>query len=146
MLEKIRQQGLDRYIEQFRDIRSVTGVVFVVIVLLVSWSGVKAIQANYNLQKQISELRQEVAVSQLKDTNLQLENEYYNTSQYLDLAARQNFGLGQPGEKELIVPRSVALANAGKLVKSTTDQATKKQPFYQRNFEAWMNFFLHRQQ
>lgn len=151
MLEKINEKLKDYqrspYVQQFRDVRAVGLAVFGVIVLLISWSGVKAIQTNYDLQKQISQLTQENQVQQLENNNLKLQNEYYNTNQYLELAARQNFGLGRPGETELIVPKSVALAHTVNLGSDQSQaKASSKQPFYQRNFESWMNFFLHREQ
>lgn len=134
------------YILSLRDIRNVGLLVFVVIVLLISWSGIKTIQANYTLQKQIAELKQENQVQSLQNTNLQLQNQYYGTDQYLDVTARQNLGLGSPGETELLVPKSVALAHTVKQPDATAAEAkSAHQPFWQRNFEAWMNFFLHRQ-
>jgi cell division protein FtsB len=146
MFEKIKTYQDHPYLQQFRDIRAVGLAMFAVVVLLISWSGVKVIQTNYTLQKQISQLQQENQVQQLKDNNLKLQNEYFNTNQYLELAARQNFGLGAPGETELIVPRSVALKHVAALSTGDTKHAaSSKRPFYQRNFEAWMNFFLHRQ-
>lgn len=146
MLEKIKQYRNHPYIEQFQDIRAVGMAIFGVIVLLVSWSGAKAIQTNYDLQKQISQLQQENQVQQLENNNLRLQNEYLNTNQYLELAARQNFGLGQPGETELLVPKRVALAHTVNLSNQQSQpRASSKQPTYQRNFEAWVNFLLHRQ-
>lgn len=148
MSEKLSnyRHKLTNYLAGLKDIRNVGLLAFVVIVLLTSWSGVKAIQANYNLQKQISELRQENQVGNLENKNLQLQNQYLTTDQYLDITARQNFGLGLPGETELLVPDSVAMAHT---VKQPTDSSAKssvpKQAFWQRNFEAWMDFFLHRQ-
>lgn len=145
--EKLKNYQNHPYVQQFRDMRAVGLAVFGVIVLLTSWSGAKAIQTNYDLQKQISQLQQENQVQQLENNNLQLQNEYYSTNQYLELAARQNFGLGKPGEKELIVPKSVALAHTVNLGGGQNQaKASSKQPFYQRNLEAWMSFFLHRQQ
>lgn len=135
------------FVRQLRDVRFAGQVLFVIIVLLISWSGVKAIDTNYGLQKQISALQQQNHVQQLENNNLQLQNEYYNTNQYLELSARQNFGLANPGETELIVPQDVADAYAVQLptTKSTTDKPSDKLPTYQRNFEDWVNFFLHRQ-
>jgi cell division protein FtsB len=148
MLEKLKNyQQYRSYLAQFRDVRAIGLLMFLVIVLLMSWSGVKVIQSNYELQKQISKLEQQNQVQQLENTNLKLQNDYFNTDQYLELAARQNFGLGSAGETELIVPKSVALAHTVKQAKpDDKSAASSKQPFYQRNFEAWMNFFLHREQ
>jgi cell division protein FtsB len=145
---KLYQQNVMAYGANLRDARTVGLGMFLVIVLLISWSGVKAIDTNYALQKQISEIDQKVQVQKLTNNNLRLQNEYFNTPQYLELAARQNFGLAAPGETELLVPASVALAHTITLPDAEQTQTAKtkaKQPAYQRNFQAWMNFFLHRQ-
>ena len=97
-------------VNRLRDIRFAGQVLFVLVVLLVSWSGVTAIDSNYSLEKQISTLQQQNTVQALENNNLKLQNQYYNSNQYLELSARQNFGLAAPGETELIVPQNVALS------------------------------------
>lgn len=148
MQQKLKQyeQFAVRFVGRLQDVKFAGQVLFVIIVLLISWSGVKAIQTNYELQKQISELRQQNQVKQLTNNNLALENGYYNTRTYLDLSARQNFGLAAPGEKEIVVPGPVALNYVTQLPEpKKAEQPSDKQPLYQRNVEAWVNFFLHRQ-
>jgi len=114
---------------------------------MVTWSGAKVIQTNYDLQKQISQLQQENQVRQLANTNLKLENQYFNTNQYLELKARQDFGLGASGEKLIMVPKEVALGyTTDQTVGAEVPTPSSKQPQYQKNFEAWVNFFLHREQ
>jgi len=132
---------------RLRDVKFAGMIGFVVVVLLVSWSGVKAIQSNYDLQKQIAGIKQQNQVQALSDDNLKLENEYYDTDTYLELSARQNFGLAAAGEKEVLVPKDAALKYTVDLpkVSTTADTPATKQPKSQRNFEAWVNFFLHRQ-
>lgn len=142
-LEKISD-----YILQFRDVRAVGLLLFLVVVLLISWSGVKVIETNYSLQRDISRLEQETQVQLLTNTNLKLQNEYFETNQYLELAARQDFGLAAPGETVLNIPKDVALAHTVDLPNSEQQEVKKtqaKQPAYQRNFQAWINFLLHRQ-
>jgi cell division protein FtsL len=134
------------YIRRFNDIRFAGQVLFVVIILLVSWSGIKSIQTNYGLQKQISALDQQNNVQRLENNNLALQNQYFKSRQYLELAARQNFGLALPGEKEIIVPTSVALANTTDLpVESVTQDKPSQPPAFQKHIQAWRDFFLHRQ-
>jgi cell division protein FtsB len=129
-----------------RDPKNVGLVVFLIIVLLISWSGVKALQTNYNLQKQISLLKQQNDVDQLQNINQQLQNEYYGTNQYLNVTARQEFGLGEPGETELIVPKAVAFAHLAPIATTTTSSKTSSnQTSYQNNFQAWVDFILHKQ-
>ncbi len=146
---KIYQDKIEAYADQLHDVRVIGLLSFALMILLISWSGVKAIDTNYRLQKQISQLEQQNAVSQLSNNNLKLQNQYFNTDQYLELAARQNFGLARPGETLLTVPTSVALAHVTDVKNPEDVQTTQtkaKQPAYQRHFQSWMNFFLHRQQ
>ena len=148
MFEKIKtyEKHFVAVVAQLRDLRVVGLLLFLVILLLVSWSGVKAIEANYGLQKQMSALKQENDVKKLANENLKLENDYYNTSQYLDVSARQDFGLAAPGETVLNVPREVALSFTIDLPKTKQggDESKVSMPAYQRNFQAWMDFLFHR--
>jgi len=131
------------YVNRLNDVRFVGQLVFVVIVLLISWSGIKSIQTNYELQKQISALKEQNSVQQLQNENLKLENDYYNTNQYLELSARQNFGLANTGEKEVIVPPSVALAHTVDLPTPSSEASQVNLPGYKQNLQSWINFFLH---
>lgn len=136
---------ITNFIKRLGDIRFAGQVLFVVIVLLISWSGIKTIQTNYGLQKQISGLRQQTDIQKLKNNNLALQNDYFNSNQYLELSARQNFGLASPGEKEIIVPASVALSYTINPPASKAPTASDHQPVYQKHFQSWVDFFLHRQ-
>ncbi|HSX16831.1 MAG TPA: septum formation initiator family protein [Patescibacteria group bacterium] len=135
-----------QYAKQLRDPRMIGLGLFLVVVLLITWSGIKAIDANYGLQRQISKLQQQNDVQKLTNENMKLQNDYYNTPQYLELAARKDFGLAAKGETVLIVPTNVALAHTVDLPKSEDAAAKKhaKQSAIERNFNAWMDFFLHR--
>jgi cell division protein FtsL len=148
MLDKIKnyEKIVVSRVAQLKDMRVVGLLAFLVIVLLVSWSGVKAIETNYKLQKQISALKQENDVKKLTNANLKLENQYFETPQYLEVAARQDFGLAAPGETVLNMPRSVAMSFTVDLPKpeAPKEESKSKQPTYQRNFQAWMDFLLHR--
>lgn len=129
---------------RFRDIRFTGQVVFAGIVLLISWSGVKTIQTNYELQKQISALKQQNAVSALENKNMEMQNQYFKTDDYLELSARRNYGLGRPGEKVLLVPQSVAYTYAADIKTAAANDA--KASGHTSNFQSWVNFFLNRPQ
>lgn len=147
MIEKVIDYW-DKYSPRLRDLQDVRVIgllLFGIAVLLVTWSGIKTIDTNYRLQKQISELDQQNDVQALANKNLRLQNEYYQTDQYLELSARQNFGLAKAGETELIVPKDVALSYTIEPITNTDRQtAATSQPAWQRNFQAWVDFFLHR--
>ncbi len=146
MLEKIKTYIV--YIaKNITDLRVLGQGVFVVIVLLISWSCVKSIQANYDLQKHISRIEQENDVKKLENENLDLSNKYLQTDEYLELAARKDFGKAAPGETVILVPKSVALSHTSEVSKPAhqINQAELKahQAFYEKNLEAWINFFRH---
>ena len=135
------------YLLQLRDYRTVGLLFFLVVVLLISWSGVKVIDTNYRLQQQIAQLKQQDQIKQLTNGNLQLENNYYETNQYLELSARQDFGLAAPGETVVSVPTQVALAHTVNLPNDEAAEVSTtkaKEPLYQRNFQAWLDFLFHR--
>ena len=133
--------------KSLKEPKNIGLMIFLVIVLLISWSGVKALQTNYSLQKEISLLNQQNNLQQLQNVNQQLENQYYGTNQYLDITARQEFGLGLPGETELLVPKSVALSHLAPIStpSSLNTTSSSNKPTYQKNFQAWVDFILHRQ-
>lgn len=147
MLDKIKKLQKHPYAKELKDVRVLGLIVFCVIVLLVSWSGVRVIETNYELQQQIARMEEETKLLELENANKKLENEYYHTDQYLELQARKQFGKAAPGETVLTVPESVALANTVDLqTEEKKAGQTKKtdKPFYQKNFEAWMSFFFRR--
>lgn len=146
MLNKVKTHFNSGKLQFLNDTKNLGLIAFGVIALLVSWSGVNSIQANYGLQKQISELSQQNTVAELENTNLKLRNEYLKTDQYLELAARRQFGKAAPGETVVNVPKKVALANTVEpknvAIKVATTEESK--PFYLKNLQAWVDFFLHR--
>ena len=146
MLNKVKTHFNSGKLQFLNDTKNLGLIAFGVIALLVSWSGVNSIQANYELQKQISEISQQNTVAELENTNLKLRNEYLKTDQYLELAARRQFGKAAPGETVVNVPKKVALANTVEpknvAVKVATTEESK--PFYLKNLQAWVDFFLHR--
>lgn len=144
MSRKIQIEKYWNHLKGLRDVRMVGLLVFTVLVLLVSWSGVGVIQANYELQKKIANLEQAVALNELENSNLELRNQYYETDQYLELQARRQFGLAAPGERLFIVPKHVALAYGVEPVIPPPETVVEEpeKPLYQENFEAWMDFLF----
>ena len=98
----------------------------------------------------MSAMQQRNEVQELANNNLKLQNEYYKTDAYLELAARRHFNKAAAGETLLIVPKQVALAHSidvpkpktssAILIDATKDSGTS----LQHNFNAWLNFLFHR--
>jgi len=147
VLGKIKNLPNHPLAHDLRDVRVLGLLVFGVIVLLVSWSGVRVIEVNYQLQQQVTRMQEQNKLKDLGNANQKLENQYYQTNQYLELQARKQFGKAAPGETLLLVPKNIALAHTIELPQveeQTTTTVASSKPFYQQNFESWMRFFFHR--
>lgn len=148
MLQKIKTLIRHPYTHQLKDVRVLGMIVFAVVALLVSWSGIKAIQTNYELQRQIAKLEQQNKLQELENNNLKLKNQYLGTDEFLELAARRQFGKAAPGEKVIIIPKNVGLSHylpSAEKKAATEAKTSSHKAAYRKNFEGWINFFLHRQ-
>lgn len=130
------------------DVRALGLLAFGVVALLVTWSGIKVAQTNYELEKKIAVNKQRNAVEQLANENLKLKNTYYESDQYLELAARRQFGKAAPGERLYIVPETVAIAKSVEPEKpqQQVQAEAEKKPKYQQNFDDWMEFLFSKNQ
>lgn len=143
MFLKIKTGFQDYLLGNIRDVRFVGMVVFGVLVLLTSWSGVRIIEVNYELQKEIAALQAKNQVRQLENQNVKLKNQYLNTDTYLELTARQQLGKGGKDEKLILIPKEIALAHAPHLPEQTTAKITvDKSPGYIKNLRAWRDFYF----
>ena len=97
-------------------------------------------QRNYKLQKELDDKSRQLVVAQLDTDSARLEQRYYKTDEYKELAVRQHLGLVTPGESVLILPpNSDAAKNADK-VGSGTKSVVESVPA--SNFSQWMNFLF----
>lgn len=147
MIQKLKQYAL-KFKEKMTSITFLGQLVFAVIVILVSWSGARVIQTNYNLQEQIAVLEQENQAQRIKNENLRLRNQYFETEEYLELAARQFLGKAAEGERVVLIPKDVALSYAkdspymdDESVDSTLAEEDERIVFV-RNIDQWLDFLF----
>jgi cell division protein FtsB len=145
-MQDFAKQFVAKQIKTLSDIKNVALYIFALIVLAITWSTIKTIQNNYDLQKQISVLKQQNDILSLQNNNQRLQNQYYQTNAYQELAARQNLGLAGPGEKILLVPKAVALKYVGGIDASSGSASAKadNRSRYTKNIEDWRDFLLGR--
>jgi cell division protein FtsB len=103
------------------------------------WGSLQMMQRNFTLQKGLDEASRQLIVAQLDTDNAKLEQKYYQTDEYKELAARQQLGLASPGESVLILPpNSPAVIAADNAAAAST--TVKTVPI--SNFSQWMNFLF----
>ncbi len=133
---------------QLDDVRNIGLVVFGFMAAAVTWSGAKAIQLNFDLQKRVVVLQEQNKVQDLQNETQALKNEYYKTDEYKELAARRLFGKAAPGEKIYVIPKEVAFKYVSPQTAAATVPAAAanpvKLPAYQQHLQDWLDFFFHR--
>lgn len=148
MLSEIQELLKSKKLRQLADARNIALYIFGIIVLAIAWSGARTVQNNYQLQKQITILQQQNEVLHLQNNNSYLQNQFYDTAVYQELSARQNLGLAAPGEKVLLVPKTVAMKYVDPALADHRDNNTAaaidNRPSYTKNLEAWRDFLLGR--
>lgn len=70
-----------------------------VILVLVAFSSLKNLSSQKIVNRQTTELSEEI--KEIKEQNLELSDliKYFSTSEFIEKEARQKLNLGQPGEK-----------------------------------------------
>ncbi|MEI6228416.1 MAG: hypothetical protein WCP11_00080 [Candidatus Saccharibacteria bacterium] len=104
------------------------------------WGSLDVMQRNYKLQKELDDKSRQLIVAQLDTDSARLEQRYYKTDEYKELAVRQRLGLVTPGESALNLPaNSDAVKNEDKV---NLAAISKPEPVQSSNFSQWMNFLF----
>ena len=102
------------------------------------WGSLGVMQRNYNLQKEVDYKKRQLELTELQKTSLELQQRYYQTSEYQELAAREALGLVQPGESVLILPENSQAAKSADIATVTSTQVVDQTS----NLEQWVNFLF----
>jgi len=105
-----------------------------------AWGSIGMMQRNYTLQKEVDSKKQQQQLAALEVQNLQFEQNYYQSSEYQDLAMRQRLGLVDPGEKALVLPPNSKAAKSADASPQQTETAAGTKP--ESNFQQWANFLF----
>jgi cell division protein FtsB len=140
-IQTIRQKLSARGLE---DPRLLGLLVLAIIGLVVIWNGVRVVQQNYSLLQKIAVLEEQNRIFELENSNKKIQNEYYKTSEFAELKARRVNGKAAPGESVYVITDEVALRSLKTPENTDSGQAQpeKDKPAYQKNFEAWIDFFF----
>ena len=101
------------------------------------WGSLDVMQRNYRLQKELDDKSRQLIVAQLDMATAQLQQRYYNTIEYQELAVRQKLNLVTPGESVLILP-----PNSDEAKSADNASAPIVADVPTSNFSQWMNFLL----
>ncbi|MCA9327532.1 hypothetical protein KDA14_03315 [Candidatus Saccharibacteria bacterium] len=127
---------------EYLTINNIVLAIAALIAISWAWASVEAVQRNYVLQREVDDKRREQRLIELQTQNLQIEQRYFKSNEYLTLEAKRRLGLAEPGEKVLILPpnsEAVKAADAaGKQVVIAAPADGPSPP----PFEQWMEFLF----
>jgi cell division protein FtsB len=112
---------------------NVVGSIIVLYLLVVLAQTVKR---NYDLGRQIDDLKGQVTTLQDQKDELAYNIQYYNTDSFRDREARSKLGLQLPGENVVIVPHDTPAPTAATTTKPPAKART--------NFQQWLDFLAGR--
>jgi hypothetical protein len=118
----------------------IAGSVIAITVVAVTINTSSVIMQNYTLERDVRVAEQKVAIAQEELETQKLKNNYFKSDAFLDIATRKQLSKGLPGEKLIIVPKSVALtyvpvSNVKPNATTSKDDATSGS-----NVHKWMQF------
>jgi cell division protein FtsB len=113
-------------------------VIVVAFVIAASWiwGSLGMMERNYTLQREVDYQKRQLQLTELQRDNLELQNRYFETAEYQELAVRETLGLVRPGERVLILPENTV---------STDDEGAPTEfvaPPQASNLEQWVNFLF----
>lgn len=130
-----------------RDYLTFNNIMLVIALLIAAswvWGSLQMMQRNYTLQKKLDDKSRQLVVSQLDMETAKLEQRYFKTDEYKELAVRENLGLVSPGESVIILPENSEKVKQESANETTTAnyntssvaQETKS------NLEQWADFLF----
>jgi len=107
--------------------------------LVWTWGSIAAMSRNWSLSQEVLEHQREKSLLELEVEMLELENEYYTSNEYQELAARKYQNKKLPGEVMVYLPSNSA---AAKTKHQTPAEGTTNEVEERTNFQQWVAFLF----
>lgn len=105
-----------------------------------TWGSIDAMSRNWSLAQELMSRQREKALLELEVETLELENEYYRSYEYQELAARKYQGKMLPGETMIYLPDNSKAALSKH--KTTSTEETTITVTAMNNLEQWLAFLF----
>ena len=93
----------NNYLERIFFNQKFLSLLGLAVIILISWPFAKNALKQYRINREISELKQEIAALQNKNVDLKNFVSYLTSDQFAEEQARLNLGLVKPGEELLVI-------------------------------------------
>lgn len=111
-------------------------------ILLFIWlvGSISSLSRNWSLQQEIVEKETEKAYLELQVENFELENQYYASEEYQELAARKLQNKKLAGETLVYLPKNSEQAKSKRKESSGEEKVVQNE---RSSFDQWMNFLFY---
>ena len=113
-------------------------LIAVVVCLVWTWGAISAMSRNWELEQRIVSKKRELAILQLEIETIELENQYYASEEYQELAAREKRNKIAEGETMIYLPENTDYAKH----KNNIIEEPEEEPEEKSNFEQWISFIF----
>lgn len=115
-------------------------IVAAICCLIWTWGSISSMTRNWSLAQEVASRQREKALLELEVETLELENEYYLSAEYQELAARKYQGKMLAGETMIYLPEN---SEAAKNKHKNSDTADAGPAVAEAsNFEQWLTFLF----
>lgn len=125
----------------FLSLERVVMVIAVVCCLMWTWGSIDSMTRNWSLAQELMSRQREKALLELEVETLELENEYYQSYEYQDLAARKYQNKMSPGETMIYLPDNSEAART-KHTQSQDPETVDIATTTMSNLEQWLAFLF----
>lgn len=110
-------------------------------VLLALWlvGSISNLSRNWGLQQEVNERKAELAYLELQVDSYELENQYYSSEEYQELAARRLQNKMLSGEKLVYLPKNSERAKNRHRAATNEENRIKNE---KTNFDQWLSFLF----
>lgn len=115
-------------------------IIAMVFCLSWTWGSISSMSRNWALAQEVMSKQREKALLELEVETLELENEYYLSDEYQELAARKYQGKMLAGETMVYLPANSDSAKTKHSDASTTEASVAAEEM--TNFQQWMAFLF----
>lgn len=115
-------------------------IVAVTICLFFVWGAVSSMSRNWTLAQELANRKREKILLELEVETLELENDYYVSAEYQELAARKYQNKKLPGETLIYLPANSEAAKNKYAATSAASSSSFDETM--SNFEQWLVFLF----
>ncbi len=124
---------------KIRSKSKILPAVFLIIIIVVGAELAQAIRREYEVNKEIDSLKEEITRYDNENNDLEKMMEYYNTLSYKEKEARLKLNLQKPGEKTILVdPPEKEPAKMETEIKKEVENSLKGET----NIKKWWDYFF----